>query len=144
MTVRFASRRGFRHALRPLISSEHMILRAPNSGQFASDIIREKIAPGRSRYVSYNGLVWTVAIPAGMTGTETVAEQTRLVLADLDRRLEAAGTDKSRIIDATVLLNDLDSKDEMNDEWIKWVADGCEPSRMIMGANLAHGFLVEM
>mmetsp|Transcript_76362 Transcript_76362/g.151026 ORF Transcript_76362/g.151026 Transcript_76362/m.151026 type:complete len:158 (-) Transcript_76362:27-500(-) len=120
------------------------VLRAVAHASCTSDILRERIAPGRSRYVNYNGLVWTVAIPAGKTGGETVAEQTKLTLADLDTRLAAAGTNKSRILDATVFLSDITTKDEMDRIWVEWVPEGCEPSRIILGAHLAHGFLVEV
>ena len=41
--------------------------------------------------------VWTVAIPVGKTGQESVAEQTRMTLADLETRLSAAGTDKTKV-----------------------------------------------
>ncbi|CAK0814738.1 unnamed protein product [Prorocentrum cordatum] len=98
--------------------------RPPDDGLIA----RRKIGPGRAQFVRHGGLVWTVAIPAGKTGEESVAEQTRLALADLDQRLAAAGTDKTRVLDAVVFLSDVSTVPEMDEVWVGWCPEGCEPS----------------
>lgn len=100
--------------------------------------------PGRSSWVSYNGLVWTVAFPAGKTPEDDTAAQTRKALKNLDERLAQAGTDKSHIVEATVFLKDMKTKAEMDAVWCEWVPEGCGPSRATVGADLAPGDLVEM
>jgi len=99
---------------------------------------------GRSSWVAFGGLVWTVGFPAGKTPEDSVAVQTEKTLANLDERLKQAGTDKSRIVEATVYLKDMATKDEMDAVWRAWVPEGCGPSRACVGADLAPGDLVEM
>jgi enamine deaminase RidA (YjgF/YER057c/UK114 family) len=84
----------------------------------SSSIKRLKIGPGRSQHVIHEGRMWTVAVPAGKTGEESLADQTKLVLADLDQRLAAAGTDKTKILDALVFLADVNSLSEFDKEWV--------------------------
>jgi len=112
-----------------------------------TDIIRGPTpAPGsgRAAFVSCSGLVWTVCIPAGKTPEDSVAEQTRKALKQLEERLEKAGTDKSHVIEATVFLKDMAMKDEMDSVWRGWVPEGCHISRAAVAADLAPGDLVEM
>merc|ERR1711920_731998 len=100
--------------------------------------------PGRSAFVSHSGLVWTVAFPAGKTPEDSVAEQTRKALKALDDRLTQAGTDKSRMLEATVFVKDMSMKEEMDSVWREWVPEGCGVSRACVAADLAPGDLVEM
>lgn len=74
-----------------------------------------------------------------------VAEQTRQILAKIDNRLIEAGTDKSRILSATVWLADITSYDEMNAAWDAWVSKGNAPARSTIGSQLAKpGIFVEI
>lgn len=100
--------------------------------------------PGRSSYVIFNNCVWTNGFPKGKTPDDDISEQTRLALKCLDERLAAAGTDSTRCIEATVFLSNIDDKDAMDAEWVKWCPEGCGVSRATVGAALAHGQLVEM
>merc|ERR1712194_910716 len=98
----------------------------------------------RAAFVSAAGLVWTVAFPAGKTPEDSVAVQTEKALKELDGRLAKAGTDKTRIIEATVFVKDMSMKDEMDSVWRKWVPEGCDTSRACVACELAPGDLVEM
>eukprot|EP00927_Polykrikos_kofoidii_P001606 TRINITY_DN10610_c0_g1_i2.p1 TRINITY_DN10610_c0_g1~~TRINITY_DN10610_c0_g1_i2.p1 ORF type:complete len:391 (+),score=83.37 TRINITY_DN10610_c0_g1_i2:43-1173(+) len=100
--------------------------------------------PGRSAFVSYAGLVWTVAVPADKTAEDSVAEQTQKALTALDERLALAGTDKSRILEATIYVKEMAMKDEMDPIWRAWVPEGAEISRACVSADLAPGVFVEM
>ncbi|CAK0813815.1 unnamed protein product [Prorocentrum cordatum] len=99
---------------------------------------------GRAAFVSYSGLVWTVAFPAGKTADDSVADQTRKALKELDSRLAKAGTDKSHVLEATVFVKDMAMKDEMDSVWREWVPENCGISRACVAADLAPGDLVEM
>jgi enamine deaminase RidA (YjgF/YER057c/UK114 family) len=68
---------------------------------------------------------------------ESVREQTRNVLARIDALLAAAGTDKTRLLSATVWLADIRGYAEMNEIWDAWVAPGGTPARATVEARLA-------
>ena len=57
-----------------------------------------------------------------------IRQQTRETLAAIDRRLAEAGSDKTRILSATIYLRDIDADFAgMNAEWDAWVAPGAVP-----------------
>lgn len=97
-------------------------------------------ARGRCRAVVQGGFVWTVGTGAG----ETVAEQTRNTLAEIETNLKDAGTDKHRILEATIYLTDMASKAEMDEVWCGWIPDDGWPCRACVGTDLAPGDLVEI
>lgn len=68
---------------------------------------------------------------------QDVAGQTRQVLAEIDRLLALAGTDKSRILTATVYLADISTFSLMNGAWDAWVPAGSLPARATVEARLA-------
>lgn len=74
----------------------------------------------------------------GMTG------QTAQVLKKIDAVLAQAGTNKSRILSATVYMQDAALKDEMNEAWMAWVDRANLPTRTAVGAVLTPGTLVEI
>ena len=101
-------------------------------------------AAGRSAAVKHGGFVFTVATAGGSAST-SLAEQTRAALKALDGRLAAAGTDKSRLLSATVYLTDMSRKAEMDAEWLKWIDLDNAPQRACIGvAALAGNDLVEI
>jgi enamine deaminase RidA (YjgF/YER057c/UK114 family) len=75
----------------------------------------------------------------------SVAEQTRQILAKIDRLLAAAGSDKSKILSANIWLADISRFDEMNGVWDAWVSPGATPARATVQAALARSsHLVEI
>ncbi len=100
-------------------------------------------ARGRSPAVRHNGIAYAVAT-AG-SDSPSVAEQTRLTLATLDRNLDAAGSDKTRLLQATVYLRDMSTKAEMDEVWCEWIGSAENwPQRACVGADLAGNDLVEI
>lgn len=71
-------------------------------------------------------------------------EQTEQVLRKVDAILEKAGTNKSRILSATVYMADARLKDEMNQAWMAWVDRANMPARTAIGAVLTPGTMVEI
>ena len=67
----------------------------------------------------------------------SVAEQTRDILAQIDGSLAEAGSDKSKLIEATIWLADMAAYAEMNSVWDAWVAPGRPPTRACVEAKLA-------
>ena len=74
---------------------------------------------------------------AEATAGGTVAEQTRDILAQIDGSLAEAGSDKSKLIEATIWLSDMAGYAEMNSVWDAWVAPGRPPTRACVEAKLA-------
>ena len=71
-----------------------------------------------------------------LTGSVTV--QTQEVLATIDRLLAEAGTDKARLLTATVYLTHMSDYAEMNAVWDAWVAPGGAPARACVEARMAR------
>ncbi|MGB5102457.1 MAG: RidA family protein [Steroidobacteraceae bacterium] len=66
-----------------------------------------------------------------------VAGQTRQVLAAIDQLLAETGSDKTRILTATIYLADIGTFAQMNSVWDAWVAKGHPPARATVEARLA-------
>jgi enamine deaminase RidA (YjgF/YER057c/UK114 family) len=74
-----------------------------------------------------------------------IRQQTRETLANIDRLLAEAGSDKSRILTLTIYLKDLADYAAMNEIWDAWVAEGSAPARACVQALLYDPrVLVEM
>lgn len=76
---------------------------------------------------------------AGQVGApgESVAAQTTAVLASIDKLLAEAGSEKSRILSATIWLASMDDFAEMNSVWDRWVDPANPPARATGEAKLA-------
>ncbi len=59
------------------------------------------------------------------------------MLDAVDRLLAEAGTDKTRILSATIYLADIRSFAQMNSVWDAWVPQGHTPARATVEAKLA-------
>jgi enamine deaminase RidA (YjgF/YER057c/UK114 family) len=68
---------------------------------------------------------------------QSVTEQTRDILGQIEQSLSEIGSDKSRLLQATIWLKDMSSYDEMNAVWDAWVAKGETPARACVEARLA-------
>jgi len=62
-----------------------------------------------------------------------VKAQTRETLANIDRMLARAGTDKTKLLSATVYLKSIDDYKPMNEIWDNWTAPGASPARTCIG-----------
>ncbi len=100
-------------------------------------------AKGRVKTSVHNGLVYTVA--TAVSQSTSVSEQTRLTLVNIEQNLIEAGSDKSQIIQATIYLRDMSTKDEMDAVWTEWIgAKENWPQRACVGTDLAGNDLVEI
>ena len=64
--------------------------------------------------------------------------QTKQVLASIDRLLGEVGSDKSRMLSATIYLPDMADFPSLNAIWEEWVVPGQPPARATVEAALAH------
>ena len=74
---------------------------------------------------------------ANTAAGKSVTEQTKEVLSIIDGHLAKAGTDKSKLLSATIYLTDMDSFADMNAVWDGWVSPGNTPARATVQARLA-------
>ena len=84
---------------------------------------------------------------AGQVGTagDDVTAQTVTALAEVDKLLAAAGTDKSKILNATIWLADIADFGKMNAVWDAWVDPANTPARATGESKLATPeYLVEV
>jgi enamine deaminase RidA (YjgF/YER057c/UK114 family) len=83
---------------------------------------------------------------AGQVGEgETVREQMTAVLQQIDQHLSSVGSDRSKLLSATIWLANIETFAEMNDVWLSWVDPAEKPVRATVEARLADpAFLVEV
>jgi len=75
---------------------------------------------------------------AGQVGEgESVTEQCKSALAEVDRLLAAAGSNKSKILQTLIYLSDISYFAEMNAAWEAWVDPANTPARATSEAKLA-------
>jgi enamine deaminase RidA (YjgF/YER057c/UK114 family) len=93
--------------------------------------------------VVHNGTVYLVEVA---TSTDAgIAVQTTEVLASIERQLAEVGSDKSRLLMATIYLQDFADAPAFNAAWEAWLPAGCAPARACVRAELAHpGYRVEI
>ncbi|MEO8537488.1 MAG: RidA family protein [Betaproteobacteria bacterium] len=74
-----------------------------------------------------------------------ITEQVRSVLRQIDRLLDEASSDKTRILSTTIYLADMQDYAAMNAVWDAWVPSGETPARATVEARLASpAYRVEM
>lgn len=89
-----------------------------------------------SQAVVANGFVFLAGQVASDT-SENVAGQTTQILAKIDALLAEVGSDKSKIVQATIWLSDHKTFAEMNTVWDAWVPEGHAPARACVESALA-------
>ncbi|WP_210526819.1 RidA family protein [Rubellimicrobium arenae] len=99
-----------------------------------TDIRRIGPGPRMSEAVVFNGIVY---LAGQIAEGATVTEQTRGVLAEVDRLLAEAGTSKARILTTQIWLSDIGTFGEMNAVWDEWVDRDNPPARWTGEAKLA-------
>ena len=107
-------------------------------------IERKKVGARLCQVVAHGDTVYTAGIVADHPVPDPAA-QTGQILDQIDGLLAECGTDKSKILTATIWLADVRYYDEMNSVWDKWVVAGQTPARACVEAKLAHPkYLVEI
>lgn len=102
-------------------------------------IQRLESGPRMSQAVVFNKTVYLAGQVARQPKGAGVAEQTRDILASIDRLLALAGTDKSQLLSATIWLTDFSTFGEMNQVWESWVIPGATPARATVSSPQLAG-----
>ena len=108
-----------------------------------SDITRHHTNGRMSQIVQHGQTIYL----AGQVGTAgaSVAQQTQDCLDQIDTLLAEVGSDKSRVLQAVIWLDNMDDFAEMNGVWDAWVSEGAGPARACGEAKLAKPeFTVEI
>lgn len=100
-------------------------------------IERFGIGARMSKAVKHGGTVYLAGQVADLTKGKSVSEQTREILSLIDKLLEDAGSDKTKILSATIWLTSMSTFSEMNEVWDQWVPQGHTPARATVEASLA-------
>ena len=78
--------------------------------------------PRMSKAVVHGNTVYLAGQVADKTKGGSVVDQTREILGIIDDLLMQAGSDKSKILSATIWLTDISTFAEMNSAWDAWVS----------------------
>ncbi|QIM62663.1 hypothetical protein A1D29_04800 [Pasteurellaceae bacterium Orientalotternb1] len=100
-------------------------------------IKRFQVGNRLSEMAIYNGVAY-LAGQVPKDDSQDMYGQTKQVLAEIDKWLAEADTDKSRILMAQVFVADMAEFDEMNRAWDEWVSTDNAPPRAAVEAKLAN------
>ena len=100
-------------------------------------IQRFEVGPRMSQVVVHGNTVYLAGVVANNAKGKSVTEQTQDILSIIDSHLAKAGTDKSKLLTATIYITDMKTFPEMNAVWDGWVSAGNTPARATVEAKLA-------
>jgi len=107
-------------------------------------IVRHHVGARLSEIAIFNRTVYLAGQIAENTSAD-VEGQTTEILGHIDRLLEEANSDKTRLLSVQIFLADMSQFDALNRAWSKWVVAGNTPPRATVEAKLANpACLVEM
>ena len=98
-------------------------------------ITRLHAGPRMSQAVIHGSTVYLAGQVADQAKGKSVGDQTKEILATIDRLLGEAGSDKTRILSTTIYLADIGTFAEMNAVWDAWVPAGHAPARATVEAK---------
>ena len=108
-----------------------------NSIKRTMTLKRIQVGERMSQAVIHGNTVYTAGQVALGAPGESAADQTRDILSRIDALPLEAGTDKSKLISATIWLSDMSTFNEMNEVWDAWVTPGDTPARACVESKLA-------
>ena len=99
-------------------------------------IVRHEPGPILSLAVENGNTVYLAGIVPKNTKND-IKGQTAEVLAEIDRLLAKAGSDKSKLLAATIWVTDMRNRALMNEVWSAWLDPQHLPVRACVEAKLA-------
>ena len=108
------------------------------AGREAATMAIQRIdaGPRMSKVVIHGDTVYLAGLTANKTVGQSLADQSAEILALIDGFLAKAGTDKTKLLTATIWLSDIRTVDEFNKVWDAWVVGGQTPARACIEALL--------
>ena len=101
-----------------------------------SDIRRIDPGPRMSEAVVKGNRIYCSGMIPEDTGTD-IASQVKQTLAEIDSLLAKGGSDKSKILTATLWLADIRDFAALNAAWDAWIVPGQAPARATVEAKLS-------
>lgn len=101
-------------------------------------IDRKHVGKRLSQVVVHNETVYLAGIVADEPVPDDAGAQTENILMKIDRFLQEAGSDRTRMLSATIWLADIGHYNAMNAVWDAWVPEGCAPARACVESKLAQ------
>jgi len=98
-------------------------------------ITRYKSNKRMSQAVVHGGIVYTAGQVAMNAAGESVQRQTEAILTEIDSLLDGAGTDKSRLLSATIWLANMADFNRMNEVWDAWVIEAIHLQEPVSNQN---------
>jgi len=98
---------------------------------------RQEVGARMSQIVIHGDTVYLAGIVAHQNKGKSVTDQTREIVATIDKYLAQAGTNKTKLLSANIWITDMANFAEMNAVWDAWVAPGQTPARACVEAKLA-------
>lgn len=95
-----------------------------------------------SKIVQHGGLVFLCGQTSSGSAATGIEDQTREVLRRIDTLLAEAGSERGRLLSATIYLKHMEDFAAMNTAWETWVPSGGAPARTTVQANLASAELL--
>lgn len=111
------------------------------------DVQRHHSSARMSKIVRYGGLVFLCGQTASgsIHANGDIESQTAEVLTRVDILLNEIGSDRSRILSATIYLRNMKDFSVMNSVWEAWMPSGNAPARTTVEAHLAsESLLIEV
>lgn len=101
------------------------------------DILRHHTNARMSKIVQHSGLVFLCGQTASGKAIQDIENQTREVLLRIDALMAEVGSERSRLLSATIYLKQMQDFAAMNAVWEAWLPPGAGPARTTVQANLA-------
>lgn len=107
-------------------------------------IRRHTRTPIMHRVVEHGGVLYFGGIVADDRNKD-MAGQTQDILEKVGQLLQENGSDRTRLLAATIYVTDMAQKDAMNAAWTAWFGPDDLPTRATVGVNeLGPGALLEI
>ncbi len=108
-------------------------------------IERIQVSKRMSQAVVYGETVYLAGQVALDSAGAPAGQQMEEILGRIDALLGEVGSDKSKILSATIWLADIRDYDAVNKPWDAWLTEGNAPARACVEAKLASPeFTVEV
>lgn len=108
-------------------------------------IVRREKTKIMHRVVEHSGVVYLGGVIADEVNGTSMRDQAAEVCGKIEKLLSDAGSDKSKLLSATVFITDMSQKAEMNDVWTSWLPAEDLPCRATIGvSDLGQNVLIEI